>query len=146
MIKTGRESVAWKNDLTGLPFQIYSEDENKTEAIIDEQYPKMVEELKWHLIKEKVAKDKEIKVEEADLTAFAKKAAQAQFAQYGMMGIPDEMLENYAKEMLKKEDAIRNMADRVMDEKILTIIKSSIKLNTKKISLDDFNKMFEDAK
>jgi hypothetical protein len=31
MIKTGRErerereSVAWKNDLTGLPFQIYSE-------------------------------------------------------------------------------------------------------------------------
>ncbi len=131
---------------TFLKRWLLANDENKTEAIIDEQYPKMVEELKWHLIKEKVAKDKEIKVEEADLTAFAKKAAQAQFAQYGMMGIPDEMLENYAKEMLKKEDAIRNMADRVMDEKILTIIKSSIKLNTKKISLDDFNKMFEDAK
>ncbi len=57
---------------TFLKRWLLANDENKTEAIIDEQYPKMVEELKWHLIKEKVAKDKEIKVEEADLTAFAK--------------------------------------------------------------------------
>ena len=125
---------------------LLASDENKTEEIIDEQYPKMIEELKWHLTKEKIAKDKKIKIENDDLMAFAKKAAQAQFAQYGMMGLPDEMLENYAKEMLKKEDAARNMADRVMDEKVLNVIKSSIKLNTKKISLDDFNKMFENAK
>ncbi len=121
-------------------------DENKTEAIVDEQYPKMIEELKWHLTKEKIAKDKEIKVEEADLMTFAKKAAQAQFAQYGMMGIPDEMLENYAKEMLKKEDAVKNMVDRVMDEKVLAVIKSSVKLSTKKVSLDNFNKLFEEEK
>jgi len=121
--------------------------ENKrTEEELNDQYPKMLEELKWHLIKEKIAKDKEIKIENSDLTAFAKKAAQAQFAQYGMMGIPDEMLENYAKEMLKKEDSARNIADRVMDEKILAAVKSSIKLNAKKISLDNFNKMFEGEK
>ncbi len=121
-------------------------DENKTEKIVEEQYPKMIKELKWHLIKEKIAKDKEIKIEDADLIAFAKKVAQAQFAQYGMMGLPDDMLENYAKEMLKKEDAVRNMVDRVMDEKILAIVKSSIKLNTKKISLDNFNNLFKEEK
>ena len=120
--------------------------ENKTAESIDEQYPQMIGELKWHLIKEKIAKDKEIKVEESDLIGFAKKAAQAQFAQYGMMGLPDEMLENYAKEMLKKEDAVRNMVDRVMDEKILAVVKSSIKLSNKKISLDGFNKLFEEKK
>jgi trigger factor len=118
----------------------------KTEEELDAQYPKMIEELKWHLIKEKIAKNKEIKIEEADLTAFAKKAAQAQFAQYGMMGLPDDMLENYAKDMLKNQDTVKNIVDRVMDEKVLAVIKSSIKLATKKISLDNFNKMFEAEK
>ena len=118
----------------------------KTEEELNDQYPKMIEQLKWHLIKEKIVKKHEIKVEDADLTVFAKKAAQAQFAQYGMMGMPDDMLENYAKDMLKNEDTVKNIVDRVMDEKILVVIKSSVKLNTKKISLDNFNKMFEDEK
>ncbi len=118
----------------------------KTEEELDAQYPKMIEELKWHLIKEKIAKDKEVKIEEADILTFAKKAAQAQFAQYGMMGMPDDVLENYAKDMLKNENAVKNMVDRVMDEKVMAVIKSSIKLNTKKVSLDNFNKMFEEEK
>ena len=120
--------------------------ENKTEEELNDQYPKMIEELKWHLIKEKIAKDKEIKIENADLTAFAKKAAQAQFAQYGMMGMPDDVLENYAKDMLKNENTAKSIVDRVMDEKILAVIKSSIKLSAKKISLDNFNKLFEEKK
>jgi len=118
----------------------------KTEEELDAQYPKMIEELKWHLTKEKIAKDKEVKIEDADLTAFAKKAAQAQFAQYGMMGMPDDVLENYAKDMLKNQDTVKNIVDRVMDEKVLAAIKSSIKLTTKKVSLDNFNKMFEEGK
>jgi trigger factor len=121
--------------------------ENKrTEEELNAQYPKMIEDLKWHLIKEKIANDKEIKIEEADLTAYAKKAAQAQFAQYGMMGMPDDVLENYAKDMLKNKDTVKNLVDRVMDEKILDVIKSSVKLSNKKVSLDKFNKMFEEEK
>jgi len=119
-------------------------EEKKSEADIEAQYPKMLEELKWHLIKEKIAKEKEIKVEDADLTAYAKKAAQAQFTQYGMMNIPDDILENYAKDMLKKKENVQSMVDRVMDEKIVAVIKSSVKLTNKKVSLDNFNKLFEE--
>ena len=36
----------------------------------------------------------------------AKEATKAQFAQYGMLTIPDDILENYAKEMLKKKESI----------------------------------------
>ena len=103
----------------------------------------MLDDLKWHLIKDQIAKNNDVKIEEADMMNFAKKATKAQFAQYGMMSIPDDMLENYAKEMLSNKDSLNNIIDRVMDEKILAVVKTSIKLTEKKTTLDDFNKMFE---
>jgi trigger factor len=124
---------------------LLSTNENKrSEEELDAQYPKMIEDLKWHLIKEKISTENEIKIDAADILTYAKKAAQAQFAQYGMMGMPDDVLENYAKDMLKNQDSVRNISDRVMDEKVLDIIKTSVKLSNKKVSLDKFNKMFEE--
>lgn len=117
--------------------------EKLTAEELDQQFPKMLDDLKWHLIKDQIAKSNDVKIEEADMMNFAKKATKAQFAQYGMMSIPDDMLENYAKEMLSNKDSLNNIVDRVMDEKILAVVKTAVKLNEKKTSLDDFNKMFE---
>ena len=55
--------------------------------------------------KEQIAKKNNIKVEEADMLTLAKKVARAQFAQYGMMSVPDNVAENYAKSMLKDKEA-----------------------------------------
>ena len=117
--------------------------ENRTEEQVKEEMPKMLPDLKWHLIKENLVKSFEVKVEEADLMDIARRATQAQFAQYGMPNVPEDLLENYAKQMLQNKETSRNLIDRAMEEKIVATIKSTVSLNEKEISLEDFQKMFE---
>ena len=46
-------------------------------------------------------------------------------AQYGMFNIPDEMLDNYVKEMLKKETSVENLVNRVIENKIAAAVKKA---------------------
>ena len=117
--------------------------ENKTDQEIDEQYPKSIEALTWFLIKEKLVKANGIKVEQADVQTMARETTRAQFAQYGMLNIPDELLDNYAKEMLKKKETVENLVDRVMESKLAVALKPQVTLENKTVSLEDFNKLFE---
>lgn len=112
---------------------------------VDEDYPKMIEDLIWHLVKDKIAKDNEVKIEYPDVVEYAKKVARAQFAQYGMVGLGDEVIENYANDMLKQEETMRNFIDRAAEEKVLAIIREKVTLDKKSISIEDFNKLFETA-
>ena len=70
--------------------------------------------------------------------------ARAQFAQYGMNNVPDEYLENYAAEMLKKRETVDNLVERAVDRKLTEALKNVVKLNKKTVSLDDFNKMMSE--
>ncbi len=128
---------------TFLKRWVLQTNDKMTEAQVEEQYPSMLEDLKWHLVKEQIAKNNEIKIEEGDLISFAKRVAQAQFAQYNMSKVPEDILENYAKEMMKNKEQVNRMVDQVMDEKVMAVVKSSIKLEKKTVSLDEFNKLFE---
>lgn len=111
---------------------------------LEAQYPMMLDDLKWQLTKNKIATDNNVKIEEGDMLSFAKKTAQAQFAQYGMSTVPEDVLENYAKEMLKKKESAQQIVERVLDEKVLEVVKSKIKLDVKKVSIEEFNKLFEE--
>lgn len=116
---------------------------DKGEEFVNENYDKSIEELTWHLIKEQLVEANEVKVEKDDLTAAAKEATRAQFAQYGMMNVPDDLLDNYAKEMMKKRESIDALVNRVVDVKLTMALKSKVTLNQKNISVEDFNKMFQ---
>lgn len=120
-------------------------DNNKdmTPEKVEEDYPKMIEDLVWHLTKDKIAKANEIKVELPDVEEYARKVAKAQFAQYGMVGLGDEILDNYVKDMMRKEETVRNFIDRAAEEKVLAVIRQKMNLDKKEISIEDFNKMFE---
>lgn len=117
--------------------------EERTAESVDADYPKIIADLKFHLIKEQIAKDNDIKIENEDMKIIAMQAARAQFAQYGMMNLPDEMVENYANDMLKNKDNARNLLDRAMENKIIDVLKSKLGLEETVISLDEFRKFFE---
>ncbi len=110
---------------------------------VDKEFDTMLKDLKWSIIKDKVAKKADIKVEEADIDAIARKFAKMQWAQYGMLNVPDDVLTNYVAEMKKKSETLRNLAERAFENKVLAAIKEQVKLDTKAISYQDFNKMFE---
>ena len=116
---------------------------DKGMEFVEKNYEQSIKELTWHLIKEQLVAAYNIKVEENDILEAAKGAARAQFAQYGMSNVPEEYLENYAKEMMKKEENIQGFVDRSIDQKLIVALKNGVKLNEKSISLDDFNKLME---
>ena len=114
---------------------------DKEPDFVEKNFEGSIRELEWHLIKEQLVAAQEIKVEEADLKAIAKEAVRQQFAQYGMSEVPDDVLENYAAEQLKKRENIDNFVDRAVDVKLTEKLKTVVKLNEKSVSLEEFNKM-----
>jgi len=117
---------------------------DKGADFVEKNFDASIKELGWHLIKEQLVAAQDIKVDDADLKNVAKEAARAQFAQYGMSNIPDEYLENYASEMLKKRENVDGLVDRAVDVKLTAALKSVVKLDEKDITLEDFQKMLQE--
>ncbi len=115
----------------------------KGEAFVNENYDKSIEELTWSLIKDKLVAANDIKVEQADVVEVAKNVTRAQFAQYGMMNPPEELINKYAEDMLKKEDQVDGLVNRAVEVKLAAALKGKAALKNKNISLEDFNKLFE---
>ncbi|MDD6378536.1 MAG: trigger factor [Prevotella sp.] len=118
--------------------------EEDKQKFIDENYKGSLDMLTWDLAKNQLAVAAEIKVDDKDVEAAAEEMARMQFAQYGMSNVPEEYVKNYAKELLKKEETVRQMADRALDQKLIEKLKNVVKLDHKEISLDDFNKMMQE--
>ncbi|MDD6766513.1 MAG: trigger factor [bacterium] len=115
--------------------------ENTPEAI-EKDYPKIIEDLTYHLIKETLVKQNNLKVENADLESFAKRVAKAQFAQYGMLSVPENVLDNYAKDMLKNKETVQGIIERAVEEKLAAWLKEQVSLDVKEVTADEFSKLF----
>lgn len=110
---------------------------------VEKNYEPSVKELAWQLMKDQLVGQTQIKVEKDDVRAAAKEAAAAQFAQYGMSNIPEEYLEKYADDMMKKEEDADSFIRRAIDRKLMTALKEVVTLDEKTVSMDEFNKMCE---
>ena len=116
---------------------------DKGEDFVEKNYEESIKQLKWHLIKEQLVKAQDIKIEDADVKAAAVEMARMQFAQYGMTNVPDEYVENYANELLKKREAVDNFVERAIDIKLAAALKAAVTLNEKEVTLEEFNEMMK---
>ena len=114
---------------------------DKGEDYVEQNFEGSIKELSWHLIKEQLVAQTGVKIEDADLKAVAKQDIRAQFAQYGMQEVPEDILDNYAEEQLKKRENVEQYVDRAIDVKLTNALKQTVKLNVKKVTVDEFNKM-----
>ena len=121
-----------------------NKDRKDAQEYVEKNFELSIKELGWHLIKEQLVAAQGIKVEEDDLKQVAKEAARAQFAQYGMSNVPEEYLDNYAQEMLKKRENVDGLVDRAVDVKLTAALKGVVKLDEKDITLEDFQKMLQE--
>ena len=114
------------------------------EEFVEKNYANSLKELTWRLIKDKLVAAHNIKVDDKDVLEAAKETARVQFAQYGMNNVPDDYVENYAKEIMKKRENVDGLVDRASDIKLCEALKKVVKLNEKEISLEEFNKMMSE--
>jgi trigger factor len=117
--------------------------ENNTKEQIETEFDHFRKDLKWQLIKNRVARDSEIKITEEELLSEAANITRYQFQQYGLFYATDEQINNYAKETLKREEDAKRIADKVLEEKVIAILKEKVTLNPKSITAEEFNKLFE---
>lgn len=106
---------------------------------IEKEYPYYQNDLKWSLIRQKLAKKYEITVESKDIEEKAFEQMKNYFSMYGNNQFDDEMLKNYAKQMLEnnKEEA-EKLAENIVEDKLFTILKENITIAEENISWDDF--------
>lgn len=114
---------------------------DKDDEFVEKNYEQSIKELTWHLVKEALVGQTKIKIEDADVKEATKEAARMQFAQYGMSNVPEEYLDNYVQELLKKKESVNQFVDRAIDVKLTSALKDVVTIEEKSISLDDFNKM-----
>lgn len=120
---------------------LISRNESLNEENIDEEYTKMESDLKWQLIKERIAEMLGVKIEEADLMAQAKVLAARQFAQYGMTNMDDETITNFAKNILDDKNYRGRLIEQVGDVKFYTALKQAVTLEESTVSLDQFKEI-----
>lgn len=132
----------------GLPEEflkkwLLSVNNNLTTDQLEKEFDGFRKDMKWQLIRNKIARENEIKVSEEDLMAEAMSVTRSQFMQYGLYYATDEQIAGYASEILKKEEEARKLADRILDAKVVDWIRENVKLEEKKVTSEEFNKLFE---
>ncbi|MDE6006785.1 MAG: trigger factor [Muribaculaceae bacterium] len=124
---------------------LISQNDKLTPENIDEEYSGIRGQLVWDLVKDKVAQELGVKVEEQDLVNTARLMARNQFAQYGMENVPDDALEHYAGEILKDEKARNSVYNQTAEMKLFEALRQAVTLDEKAVSVDEFNKLFTQA-
>ena len=116
---------------------------DKGEEYVENNFKQSLPELLWHLAKEQMCDQLEVKVEHEDVLETAKTYTRIQFAQYGMMNLPEESVTSYAAEMLKNEQQAQGLVERTVENKLAAKAKEAVTLKTKEVTMDEFRKLSE---
>lgn len=116
---------------------------DKGEEYVEENFKQSLPELLWHLAKEQLCDQLEVKVEHEDVLETAKAFTRLQFAQYGMINLPEESITNYAAEMLKNEQQAQGLVERTVENKLAAKVKETVTLKTKEVTMEEFRKLAE---
>lgn len=150
-LDTVRQYAVNKNELT-LPDEflkrwLYNINEGKFEMEqIEAEFPQFKEMMKWDLVKRAVAKVDGIEVTKEDAMAEAKGVALAQFRQYGMASVADDMLENYANQILSNKEEAKRLFEQAGEKKVINALISKLTVKENKMTVEQFSKMMEESK
>ena len=113
---------------------------------IEKDFNHFETDLAWQLIKEYLIQQQSLEVKEEEVLQYAKEVTRMQFMQYGMANLPEEQLVHYAREILGKEEERKKLTEKLYEDKVVEYVKSAVKISNKKISADDFNKLYVEKK
>ncbi|MFI3267677.1 MAG: trigger factor [Rikenellaceae bacterium] len=125
---------------------LFAINENKfTMEEIEAEFASFVDMMSYDILKRKFVEDAKLEITQEDVKGEAKALAAAQFAQYGMANVEEDMLNNYADTILGNKEEARKIYERVGDMKIVNYIESVAKINEKTITVEEFAQMVNPA-
>lgn len=108
---------------------------------IEKDFAPFAEMMKWSAVQKHFAKTLNVEVKQEDMLAEAKAYAAAQFAQYGMMNVADEMLANYAQQILSNKEEANKLIEKVYEQKVIEAVTPLVKVSNKSVTIAELNKI-----
>ncbi len=136
------QDVAFPDDF--LKRWLLETSSERTPEQLEGDYPRILEDLKFHIAKQKIVEENELKVEYQDIEVLAAEVAKAQFAQYGMTNLPADVLQNYTRSLLEKEETVQNLVERATEEKVIEWLKGHVTVVEKEIYSKEFNELMSE--
>lgn len=112
--------------------------EKFSKEAIEKDFANFLDDFRWQLVREYLMGKYELKVEDKDMHEAAESYAAYQYAMYGMLDIPQDVIRSGAEQLLSDEEQSRRIFDSVEDTKVVDALKKNITLNEKKISVEKF--------
>lgn len=138
------EKAALKMPEAFLKRWLFTINEGKfTMAEIEQDFAQFLDMMRWNLIMKYFVEKNELKITPEEALEEAKALTLMQFAQYGMSQLPEEMLNNYAQQILSNKDEARKVYDKLMENKVMETVTPLVKVTEKEITTDEFTKIAE---
>ena len=112
---------------------------------IEKDFDAFVKMFTWNYIQKTIIKENELTVSGEEINAEAKEFAKAQFAQYGMPSAPEEMVANFAKQILENKEQAEKIYEKLYELKVVEYVKSKIKVTSKAVTSEEFAKLAQEA-
>ena len=124
---------------------LYTINEGKfTTEDIEKDFEGFIKMFTWNYLQKHFIQTYELTVSEDEVNAEAKEFAKAQFAQYGMPSAPEEMIENFSKQILSNKEQAQKIYEKLYELKVVEYVKSQIKVTNKSVSAEDFAKLAQE--
>jgi trigger factor len=111
---------------------------------IEKDFEGFIKMFTWNYLQKHFIQTYELTVSEEEVNAEAKEFAKAQFAQYGMPSAPEEMIENFSKQILSNKEQAQKIYEKLYELKVVEYVKSQIKVTNKSVSAEDFAKLAQE--
>ena len=116
-----------------------------TKEDIEKDFDAFLKMFTWNYIQKHFIQTYELRVSDEEAQAEAKEFAKAQFAQYGMPSAPEEMIENFSKQILENKEQGQKIYEKLYEAKVVEYVKSQIKVSNKSVSAEEFAKLAQEA-
>ncbi len=111
---------------------------------IEKDFAAFIKMFTWNYLQKHFITEGELKVSQEEAKAEAMSFAQMQFAQYGMPSAPQDMLENFAKQIMDNKEQLQKIYEKLYEEKVVEYVRGKVKVTEKAVSADDFAKLAQE--
>ena len=105
---------------------------------IEAEFDAFLVDYRWQIVRDHLMEKYGLKIEQADMEQAAEAFVSYQYAMYGMGNVPESMIKEAAKSVLKDERQARNIFENVQDQKVISAVRESVSFDTRSVSVEEF--------
>ena len=128
---------------TFLKRWLKTQNKDYTDDLIDKDYARFADNMRWSLIRSKILKDNNLDITHEELRAYYANKIRSYF---GGMPLDDSFIGSLVDKAMDDEKQYNDLYEDVMTEKVFNAMKSTATLVNKPISVDEFNSVMATAR